>query len=184
MNLNWVFAMEAPLPAGLEIETLAAVPNELGDTRTNEAVALLGREAARAIANKVGPYQLEEEIARRLELEGLKLGEEGEFKALTPSTWGKHPNAESWSSFTMRLSQSGAEIRGLRLTQERRFFEISLPQSGRSRKRTRGFGRVGQAFLFRRTAKRSGALHGSELLKIHGFSLAPTRGRVFITRNH
>lgn len=120
MSLAWIFAAEAPLPAGLSVETLAAASAELGDARLGAAEELLGRETARAIAKKTGAYELEEELARRLELEGLELGEGGEFPALSPSNWGNYPEAESWAAFTARLQAAKGEIRGLQLTASQR----------------------------------------------------------------
>lgn len=114
--MNWLFAAESPLPAGLELEVLANATQELTDNRFAEAQGLVGAERAGEIAGQLGPYELEEGLARKLELEGLKLGAAGEFNALTPANWGKFPEAESWLALTTRLSGSGGEIRGLLLT--------------------------------------------------------------------
>ncbi len=120
MSFEWIFAAESTLPAGLEVETLSCASDELGNLRLGEAQALIGVEAARALALKAGPYELEEDLARRLELEGLKLGVGGEFSALSPPAWGAYAEAESWQSFTRRLSQAPAEIVGLQLTATQR----------------------------------------------------------------
>lgn len=118
--MNWLFAAEAPLPAGLELEVLANATQELTDNRFAEAQSLVGEERAGEIAHQLGPYELEEGLARKLELEGLKLGAAGEFNALTPAKWGKFPEAESWLAFTARLAESGGEIRGLLLNGQQR----------------------------------------------------------------
>jgi|GEM_PF-3973729 len=120
MNLSWVFASETPLPAGLSVEKVAAATAELGDSRLSAADGLLGRDNARAIAKKAGAYQLEDELARRLELEGLELGENGEFPALSPRDWGLYPEAETWSSFVARMKRSHGEIRGLLMSPSQR----------------------------------------------------------------
>ncbi len=115
MSLSWIFPAELPLPSSLTVELLAGAAEEQGNARIAAAEKLLGREPARAIAKKAGGYELDDELARRLELEGLKLGPGGEFPALSPAGWGRYPAAEGWVAFRARLAEAGAEILGLQL---------------------------------------------------------------------
>jgi hypothetical protein len=118
--MNWFFALEMPLPAGLELAVLATAAAELGSNRLAEAESLLGREAAREVAKKAGPYELDEGLARRLELEGLKLGAGGELPALSPTRWGLPAEAETWAQLNRRLAEKGGEIRGVQLSAAQR----------------------------------------------------------------
>lgn len=116
--MNWLFPEGLPLPAGLSLEALQPAADALGDQRLDGAEELLGRESARALAKRAGPYLLEEGLALKLGLEGLELGKEGEVEALTPARWGRHPEALSWEQLRARLADSGGEARGLMLSKE------------------------------------------------------------------
>jgi hypothetical protein len=111
----WSFDASLPLPEGHSLLLLEPVAAELGDQRLHQAVALLGRETALTAAAKAGSYELDEELARRLALEGVELGEGGRIPALSPPEWGRHPEAHGRASFVESLMRSGGELRGLRL---------------------------------------------------------------------
>jgi hypothetical protein len=118
--MQWLFASELPLTKGLELEVLAPVPVELGHERIREASQLLGKSSAHSLAEKMAPYELGEQEAKQLGLEGICLNLDGEFPALTPGRWTLFPEAESWEAFRAKLRECGAEVVGLSLNREQR----------------------------------------------------------------
>lgn len=116
--MNWLFASGKPLPEGYSLEALQPAADELGDSRLALAEHLLGREASRSIARRLGRYELTDALALRLELEGVKLGEGGEVPALSPSRWGLYPEARAWAELRSSLAENHAALAGLLLTAE------------------------------------------------------------------
>jgi hypothetical protein len=101
--------MEEALPGGLRA---AEVPNacaEVGSARLAEAAAVLGEAASLAEAERLGRYELADEVARELRLRGVALGEGGEVPALSPARWRAWPAAPDLR-----------ELVGLRLTAEQK----------------------------------------------------------------
>lgn len=115
--MSWLHPQGKPLPAGHSLAALLPVADELGASRLRLAEGIVGRELAKNMARKLGPYQLSEELALRLELEGLKMGEEGELPCLTPARWGVYPEALRWEELHAALEREGAELAGLLLTE-------------------------------------------------------------------
>ncbi len=120
INLSWLFSSELPLPAGLSVEALATNTQELSRERLTGMEALLGKDAAQALAQKLGKYELGEEESRKLGLEGVALGSGGEFPALSPARWVSQPRAESWAALRARLHENGGEAVGLSLDASQR----------------------------------------------------------------
>lgn len=118
--MSWLFAEEKPLPPGLELVPVPGVARALGKKRLATAEDLLGKAPAKAAAESLGRYELEESLARQLELEGLELGEGGEVPALSPARWASHLDSQSWEGLRARVSAGGAEIAGLRLPARQR----------------------------------------------------------------
>lgn len=116
--MSWLFPDDRPLPEGCSLEALQPAADELGDARLALAEELLGREAARSVARRLGHYELTEALALRLELEGVKLGEAGEVRALSPARWGRFPEARSWAGLRETLAESRAVLEGLQLSPE------------------------------------------------------------------
>ncbi len=115
--MSWLHQQGKPIPAGYSLAALLPVADELGAARLQLAEGIVGRELARGMARKLGPYQLSDELVLRLELEGLKVGEDGELPCLTPSRWGRYPEALRWEELLGALKQEGVELAGLLLTE-------------------------------------------------------------------
>jgi hypothetical protein len=119
-SLSWLFSSELPLPAGLEIAPVRPVAEELGQERLAEAGKLLGPAEAKALAEKLGAYEVETAKAKELGLEGIRLGRNGELPALSPARWARDSGAESWEALKARLKETNATVAGLSLSPDQR----------------------------------------------------------------
>lgn len=94
MSFSWLFSNEGSLPHGHEIRVLHCATAEQGRARLAEAGKILGEDGARVLARKLGSYELDDSLVRSLTLAGVKLGERGEFPALSPARWTETPPAQ------------------------------------------------------------------------------------------
>jgi hypothetical protein len=114
--VNWLFPSESPLPPGYSLKTLLPRADSLGASRIEFAEKMLGRETARTIARKLGAYEVTEELALRLELEGVQLGPGGEVPLLTPTRWGLFPDAMALQDLLALQGTEGLVLAGLQLS--------------------------------------------------------------------
>lgn len=118
--LSWMYASELPLPAGLAIEVINTADVELGKQRLEGMTALVGKETAEALAEKLGSYELGEEEAKGLKMKGLQLGKNDELPALSPARWKEAPDSQFWAHLRARLHEKRIALKGLSLNASQR----------------------------------------------------------------
>ena len=98
-----------------EIYVIPSWAAHRGVKRLRQAASVVGAEEARKIARKQGAYELSDELAHELRLQGLELNAKSEIPALSPANWLRSSTLElrtipEWKSF---LAGQGISIEGL-----------------------------------------------------------------------
>lgn len=88
----WIIAGAAPSQSAWH--KLPALSAETGSRRLALASEAVGMPSALKAAREAGLYLLDDKLALKLKLIGIKLGAQGEIPALSPSRW-KETEAES-----------------------------------------------------------------------------------------
>lgn len=93
-----------------------------GVKRLRAAAEVVGAEEAKKIARKQGAYELSDELAHDLRLQGLELNAKGEIPVLSPANWLRSSALElrtipGWKNY---LAAKGISIEGLLIPQKAR----------------------------------------------------------------